>query len=80
MCATIHSRIWSIFEKLQLLEEDYSATAPQITRISVFNAIPDGTPVNLVANDNILIQTLGYPGYFEGEGDGFATVDVVAKE
>jgi hypothetical protein len=65
---------------IALIEEDYSATAPSMTRLSIFHAVPDAPLMSLVANGTTLIQGLGYPGYFEGEGDGFATVDVVAQE
>ena len=47
-------------------------------RISVFHAIPADVSVDVLAGDDTLIQGLFYPDLFEGTGDGYATVDVVA--
>jgi len=65
---------------LQVIEEDYSEPGFGEARLSFFHAIPTAPMVNVVANDMTLVQGLAYPGYFEGEGDGFATVDIVAGD
>lgn len=62
---------------VQLLEEDFSEIGAGETRLSVFHAISDAPPVNVVVNDEPLIITLGYPGYLGPDSDGFATLDIV---
>ncbi len=65
---------------VQVLVEDFSPLVDGETRVSIFNAIPDGDPVNFVANDVVLVQTLGYPGFLGPDSDGFAEVDIVAGD
>jgi hypothetical protein len=62
----------------QVAEEQVELVAGE-TRIAVMHAVPDLSPVNLVANDFVLLQGLGFPGTFEGS-DGYATTDIVAGE
>lgn len=59
------------------LEEDFSAPTDGNIRISMFHAISDIPPINVIANDITLVQTLGYPGFF-GDNDGFTTADIPA--
>ncbi len=60
-----------------LLEEDFSPLAEGNIRVSMFHAISDLPPINVVANEFTLVQTLGYPGFF-GDNDGFTTTDIPA--
>lgn len=58
--------------------ENADAPDPNTSRIAFFQAIPSLELFDLKANDNILIQGLTYPDAFEGAGDGYASVDIVA--
>ena len=64
---------------VQLLMEDYSDMVSGETRLSVFHAIGDAAPVNVVVNETELVTLLGYPGYFGPESDGFAVRDIIAQ-
>jgi len=63
---------------VQPLVEDYSALSTNLSRVSVFHAIPDAPPVNIVANGEILVQGLGYPGTFGPDSDGFVNADILS--
>jgi hypothetical protein len=65
--------------QIHLLTEDYSPIAPGETRVTLFNAIPDGQPINLAAGSNQVVIGLAYPGR-QGDNDGSRTVDIVAQE
>lgn len=60
-----------------VLEEDFSPPADGNMRMSMFHAIADVPPINIIANDITLVQTLGYPGFF-GDNDGFTSADIPA--
>lgn len=64
---------------LQAIVEDFSPIATGETRVTLFNALASGgRPINLqVGDDNVLIQTLGFPGTL-GDNDGVASVDIVS--
>jgi len=64
--------------RIQPLVEDYSALGTNLSRVSVFHAIPDAPPVNIVANDEVLVQGLGFPGTFGPDSDGFVVADVLS--
>ncbi|MEM6527743.1 MAG: DUF4397 domain-containing protein, partial [Chloroflexota bacterium] len=64
---------------LSILEEDYSEISFGETRITIFNAIPDGQTLSFFANDTRLVAGLAYPGV-QGDNDGAVTVDIVARE
>lgn len=64
---------------IQPIEEDYSPADRLETRLAVFNAIPDAQFINIVADDTlVLVQGLSFPGSFEGAGDGFISLDMIA--
>lgn len=60
------------------VQEEAEAPATGETRLAVFQTIPSLNAFNLTANDITLVQGLFYPEVFEGAGDGFASVDVIA--
>lgn len=62
----------------QVLLQDYSPTNEGETRVTFFNAIPDGRPVDFYANDVALAVTVGYPGFLGPDSDGMASSDIVA--
>jgi hypothetical protein len=64
---------------VQVLVEDYGELLGGETRLSVFHAIGDAPPLNVMANDTELVTLLGYPGYFGPESDGFAVRDIIAQ-
>ncbi|MFQ3566042.1 MAG: DUF4397 domain-containing protein [Aggregatilineales bacterium] len=63
--------------QLNFLDEDYSELADGRTRVSVFHAIKGAPVVDVLANGNLLIGALGYPGTL-GDNDGFDTREVGA--
>ena len=65
---------------VQVIEEDFSELPFGETRIGVFHAVVDTGLVDVFASDTLLVQGLGYPGVFEGEGDGYASSDVLAGD
>ncbi len=65
---------------VQVIEENSSELPFGETRIGVFHAVVDTGLVDVFANDTLLVQGLGYPGVFEGEGDGYASADVLAGD
>jgi len=64
---------------LQVLIEDYSPLGSFQSRLSVFHAIPNYDPVNVIVNDVELIRYLGYPGFWGPDSDGFITFDILAQ-
>ena len=63
----------------QVLVEDYSPLGAYQSRLSVFHAVPNYDPVNVIVNDVELIRYLGYPGFWGPDSDGFITFDILAK-
>lgn len=63
----------------QVLLEDYSPLGAFQSRLSVFHAIPNYDPVNVIVNDVELIRYLGYPGFWGPDSDGFITFDILAQ-
>jgi hypothetical protein len=61
-----------------VVEENNEPLAAGEARISFFQTIPSNNLFDLTLNDSILVQGVAYPEIFEGAGDGFATVDVIA--
>lgn len=59
--------------------ENNQAPTAGMTRIAFFQAIPSSDLYDLSANDNTLIQGVAYPSVFDGAGDGYVSVDVVAN-
>jgi hypothetical protein len=50
-----------------MIEEDYSPLAPGFVRVNVLNAHPGAGPIDIQRTDgSILIEALGYPGFFGG--------------
>jgi hypothetical protein len=49
-------------------------------RIALFQAVPSLNLFDLTVSGNTLIQGLAYPDAFEGAGDGYVSVDLVAGE
>lgn len=64
---------------LPILAEDYSALDLFQSRLSVFHAVPNLEPVNVIVNDVELIRFLGYPGFWGPDSDGFITFDLLAQ-
>jgi hypothetical protein len=64
---------------LQVLVEDYSPLDAYQSRLSVFHAVPNYDPVNVIVNDVELIRYLGYPGFWGPDSDGFITFDILAQ-
>jgi len=64
---------------IQVLVEDYSPLDAFQSRLSVFHAIPNYDPVNVIVNDVELIRYLGYPGFWGPDSDGFITFDLLAQ-
>ena len=64
---------------IQVLLEDYSPLDTFQSRLSVFHAIPNYDPVNVIVNDVELIRYLGYPGFWGPDSDGFITFDLFAQ-
>lgn len=64
---------------LQVLAEDYSPLDAFQSRLSVFHAVPNYNPVNVIVNDVELIRYLGYPGFWGPDSDGFITFDLLAQ-
>lgn len=64
---------------LQVLAEDYSPLEPFQARLSVFHAVPNYDPINVVVNDVELIRYLGYPGFWGPDSDGFISFDILAQ-
>lgn len=64
---------------VQVLLEDYSPLGAFQSRLSVFHAIPNYDPVNVIVNDVELIRYLGYPGFWGPDSDGFITFDILAQ-
>ena len=69
-------------DSLQVVTATENNVAPEanFSRIAYFHAIPGTELYDLSANDNILIQGVTYPDVFEGAGDGYAPVDIVAGD
>ncbi len=63
---------------IQVLEEDYSPIATGATRITVFNAVPQGRPVTFYMDDLQLVAGLSFPGT-EGDNDGAVTEENAAR-
>jgi len=64
---------------LQMLAEDYSSLDLFQSRLSVFHALPNYDPVNVLVNDVELIRYLGYPGFWGPDSDGFISFDLLAQ-
>jgi len=64
---------------LQVLAEDYSSLDSFQSRLSIFHAVPNYEPVNVLVNDVELIRYLGYPGFWGPDSDGFISFDVLAQ-
>lgn len=64
---------------LQVLVEDYSALDSFQARLSVFHAVPNYDPINVIVNDVELIRYLGYPGFWGPDSDGFISFDILAQ-
>jgi Domain of unknown function (DUF4397) len=64
---------------LQPLIEDYSPLGAYQSRLSVFHAVSNYDPVNVIVNDVELIRYLGYPGFWGPDSDGFITFDILAQ-
>jgi uncharacterized surface protein with fasciclin (FAS1) repeats len=61
-----------------LIFEDYNtALAEDEARLKFFHAIPDAPAVDIIANDEVLVSDLGYPGT-QGDNDGAFAIDVPA--
>ncbi|MEO1286864.1 MAG: DUF4397 domain-containing protein [Chloroflexota bacterium] len=58
--------------------EDNEAPANGFTRIAMFQSIPSLAGFDLSANGDTLIQSLSYPNAFDGAGDGYVSVDILA--
>lgn len=56
-----------------VLVENYSPLTFNETRLNIFNAIPDGNPIDVTYNDQLLFGLVGYPGSL-GSNDGFDDV------
>lgn len=66
-----------------VIEEDFDTVLAETgARITVFHGIPDAPPVDILANGNLLIGRLGYPGTITladgSTNDGVSDVDVPA--
>lgn len=61
--------------KPQVLVENYSAIPANSARVSVFHAIEDAPPVDILANGSAAIRQLAFPGS-RGDNDGFFDLDV----
>ena len=64
---------------LQVLVEDYSGLDSFQSRLSVFHAVPNYDPINVIVNDVELIRYLGYPGFWGPDSDGFISFDILAQ-
>jgi len=64
---------------LQVLEEDYSTLDVFQSRLSIFHALPNYDPVNVLVNDVELIRYLGYPGFWGPDSDGFISFDLLSQ-
>lgn len=64
---------------LQALVEDYSPLDAFQARLSVFHAVPNYDPINVIVNDVELIRYLGYPGFWGPDSDGFISFDILAQ-
>jgi hypothetical protein len=64
---------------VQVLVEDYSPLDAFESRLSIFHAISNYDPVNVIVNDEELIRYLGYPGFWGPDSDGFITFDILAQ-
>jgi len=64
---------------LQILAEDYSSLDSFQSRLSIFHALPNYEPVNVLVNDVELIRYLGYPGFWGPDSDGFISFDLLAQ-
>jgi len=64
---------------LQILVEDYSPLDPFQSRLSVFHAVPNYDPINVIVNEVELIRYLGYPGFWGPDSDGFISFDILAQ-
>lgn len=64
---------------LQVLVEDYSSLDSFQSRLSVFHAVPNYDPINVIVNDVELIRYLGYPGFWGPDSDGFISFDILAQ-
>jgi hypothetical protein len=65
---------------LQSIVEDYRPLGTGLARVGIFHAVPNAPFINVIANNQDLwVERLAYPGVFERAGDGFFTLDVVAR-
>lgn len=62
--------------RIILLEEDFTTIPDFNARISVFQAIPGISPVDVLIDEVIRIRLLGYPGS-QGNNDGFESFDIL---
>jgi hypothetical protein len=58
--------------QLRVLSEDYGLLDPLKARVTVFHAVPNLGPVNIVINGQNFVQNLGFPGTL-GSNDGLDT-------
>lgn len=61
----------------QIIVEDYSDLELGQSRLTIFHAIPNTTPVSVVANDNLIVAGLAYPSEAD-ENDGLTTLGLDA--
>lgn len=65
--------------RLHLLLEDYAPIQRGETRLSIFHALINNPPLNVLANNTEVIRLLGYPGTLNGDSDGLVTVNIVSN-
>jgi hypothetical protein len=63
--------------QLRVLTEDYGVTDPNLARVSVFHAVPNLGPVNIVVNGATFIQNLAFPGTL-GNNDGLDSIEAAS--
>ncbi len=61
----------------QVIVEDYSDLELGQSRLTIFHAIPNTTPVSVVANGNVIVAGLAYPTA-DDENDGLTTLGLDA--
>jgi len=64
---------------LNAIQQNMTLLANGETHLNFFHAIPDATAIDVSLNDLTIVQTLTYPGMFDNNADGFASVTVLAQ-
>lgn len=62
------------------VQETGGAAGVGEARVGFFQSIPTDALFNLTMDDTALVQGVTYPDVFEGAGDGYVSVDIVAEE